>query len=680
MPRTLQRIVAGIVAYLAVVILQQSVGLAGTITGHGRFEKIAGNPSAGYKELYEWDLYLSPSNNSMVGPSRRLGAPPGQQPTGDGYYRIDNVPSGRYSVYVNQPDFFASPQVVTDVQIGSGTTNLNVDLDVDYSTYFKDGNQWTDWQWDWYQTYTAQGTSVRGVSWMMAGWGQYRDKTAQVRILEDNGNPNPKYWTQVGYGTDGSLASDSDEWVRWTSGEVPMTPGKQYAVNIHIDGGMAVYRRNKDGQSYQGGRAYDQNGNPQNFDLNCTVFTDRDEIVSHTSKSSGAGNFDGNFNGNRFGQSFVATGQALAAVDLFAASGQSDIELTWKVRRGGPTGPQVGPTKRTRGSYFASSTDLIGVSYNKDEIPLTPGETYYIDVYNSGGITPYLQQSWERYNDGRAYRNGVATNEDLSMTIVEHLIETAEVIGRHIFYNYSRFDNQAAGRSDDLAIAPDKTALMPGETATFENYTSYSRGINGIMVDIDGLAGDPTIDDFQFKVGNDDAPGAWSDAPEPLGILVRDGAGVEGADRIAIYWANGAIADEWLQVTVLATDATGLEEDDVFYFGNAIGEAGNSPAEARVNAVDALLARNNPRTFRNPAPIDFDYDYDRDGRVNATDMLSARNAQAHLVDALRLITVPGKGGGSAKIRAALVPEPSGLAMLAAGLAGLLACSWLWRPR
>ena len=35
-------------------------------------------------------------------------------------------------------------------------------------------------------------------------------------------------------------------------------------------------------------------------------------------------------------------------------------------------------------------------------------------------VWSYLQQSWERYGDGQAYRNGGATDKDLSMTIVEY--------------------------------------------------------------------------------------------------------------------------------------------------------------------------------------------------------------------------------------------------------------------
>jgi hypothetical protein len=79
--------------------------------------------------------------------------------------------------------------------------------------------------------------------------------------------------------------------------------------------------------------------------------------------------------------------------------------------------------------------------------------------------------------------------------------------------------------------------------------------------------------------------------------------------------------------------------------GNAIGETGNAfedtdPTndETKVNATDMLVARDNPRGYRDPAPIDFNCDFNRDTRVNATDMLIARNNPTHFRNALKLIT------------------------------------------
>ncbi len=414
-------------AGVAVALLAAVEGAfgAGSITGYGRFEKIAGVPSAGHQQLYEWDLFVSPPANSMVGPFRRLGAPPGGLPTGDGYYRIDGLPAGIYSVYVNQPDFFASPKVLPNVEIKDGqTTSLNVDLDVDYSTYFSQSGQWSDWKSTWYQTFLATGTSVRGVSWRMAGWGQYGGKAGHITILEDTGNPDVRAWKALGAKSDTHIASDSDEWVRWPSGAIPLTPGKEYAIKVQVDGGCAMYKRNKDGMSYPHGRAYDENANPQVFDLNITVFVDKnDQMVTHTRLGPGPGDFDGSLNDTTWAQSFVATGTSLAAVDLFAASGMADTELTWRIREGGPSGPFIGPMKTTRGAYFASSTDLIGVSYNPGQAPLIPGQTYCIEASSPFGFTPYLQPSWNAYSDGRAYRRGGATNRDLAMTIIEYTLE-----------------------------------------------------------------------------------------------------------------------------------------------------------------------------------------------------------------------------------------------------------------
>jgi hypothetical protein len=210
-----------------------------------------------------------------------------------------------------------------------------------------------------------------------------------------------------------------------------------------------------------------------------------------------------------------------------------------------------------------------------------------------------------------------------------NVVLPAEVVGRHVFYNNSKWDGHAgfdkgdpaANEFDDGAIATDKEALLPGQTGTFANYTSYPRGINGIMVDIQGLAdpiavADGDLSEFDFRYGNDDTPGDWLPAPAPLEVTVRDIGG--GVHRITFVWADKAIPNKnWVQVTVKSHPNTGLAADDVFYFGNTIGE---NTADFRVDYSDAfdiiwpLLGT--------PLAIGPDHvaDINRDGRIDYSDV------------------------------------------------------------
>jgi O-glycosyl hydrolase len=235
-----------------------------------------------------------------------------------------------------------------------------------------------------------------------------------------------------------------------------------------------------------------------------------------------------------------------------------------------------------------------------------------------------------------------ASSDGKSGTAAVSLLAT--VAGQMIFYNNSKFDadtgnlfgDPAANLYDDNAIATDKQALLPGHSASFANYTSYSRGINGVMIDIQNLAGAPTIDNsaqfFTFKVGSDGTN--WSSAPAPAAIDVRTGAGTNVSYRVTITWADNAIQNEWLQVTVLAGAGTGLAAPHVFYFGNLIGESGDNAAEAVVNLDDEIASRTHKTGFSSAAIVNL-YDYNRDGKVNAADDLIARH---NVLNTLELIT------------------------------------------
>ncbi len=217
------------------------------------------------------------------------------------------------------------------------------------------------------------------------------------------------------------------------------------------------------------------------------------------------------------------------------------------------------------------------------------------------------------------------------------------VVERLVFYDRSAWDAEG----DQLAVAPDKVALLPDQQAVFANYTSYSRGINGIMVDIEGLLGTPTADDFEFRVGNTDATATWNPGPLPASISVLPGAGTGGSDRVVLIWGNDAARRTWLEVRVRATLVTGLAMEDVFYFGNAVGETGNQAGiDAVVDGSDESRIRANVRGSFQPATKDNLYDINRDRLVNATDQLLARGNVTDPTTALRLIRpTPGAGGG-----------------------------------
>jgi hypothetical protein len=210
----------------------------------------------------------------------------------------------------------------------------------------------------------------------------------------------------------------------------------------------------------------------------------------------------------------------------------------------------------------------------------------------------------------------------------------------HIFYNNSAWDGDAgASANDDIAIATDKSVLLPGQTAAFANYTSYNKGLNGVMVDIANLAGTPTTADVACVVGNDNTPASWATGPTPTSVTVRAGAGTGSSSRVSIIWADGAITKTWVRVTAAASVRTGLAAPYVFYVGNAIGETGNSLADATVSGSDQLQIRLHS-TAPLGAALTSIYDINRDKQVSGSDQLTCRINSTAPASSLKLISVP----------------------------------------
>lgn len=206
------------------------------------------------------------------------------------------------------------------------------------------------------------------------------------------------------------------------------------------------------------------------------------------------------------------------------------------------------------------------------------------------------------------------------------------IMARYTFYNQSLWDGDdgAATPGDDNAIATDVTALLPGQAVGGANISGYSSGLNGIMIDIDDLP-DPagltlaTLDeyfDFQVAAAN---PPVWTDAPIPIEVTVRQGAGTDNSDRVTIIWENGDIQDTWLRVTTLANvETTGLVAEESFCFGNLSGDVADSATLGVVDLTDLAVLASQWQTTGHGLSADIN----ADGIVNLTDLaLLAANWQ-----------------------------------------------------
>lgn len=240
------------------------------------------------------------------------------------------------------------------------------------------------------------------------------------------------------------------------------------------------------------------------------------------------------------------------------------------------------------------------------------------------------------------------------------------VVANSVFYNGSTFDgfNGSSNLPDTTSVPSNKQTLLPGQTATFQNVTSYSKGINGVLVDVANFYNLPRFEDYAFQVSTDGV--TWTKAPDPSIINVYPGRGPSGSTQITIIWDDNEIQNEWLQVKVLADDHTGLANDDVFYIGNLVGATGadNTASAAVVGPDDATAIAAHPKSIFTKAAITDLYDINRDGQVNANDAIKARNSAGN---SLPFISPPAPGGGG--MAAAATTSVSTSALTESGDAG-----------
>lgn len=228
-----------------------------------------------------------------------------------------------------------------------------------------------------------------------------------------------------------------------------------------------------------------------------------------------------------------------------------------------------------------------------------------------------------------------------SFTIEVATATTATVVHRGLFYNGANnsflsspsntFNSSGAA---DGAIDSTKQALLSG-ASSFVNYSNYTRGLNGLVIDLsERPSGTITADDFSFETWNGiTTDGFQAITVTPTEVTVLPGQGRDASDRIKIVFADRAVENTWLRITLLANENTGLAEDDVFYFGHAHGDinigdvdAGGAPVFlaglVRATSADASAILGQQTTqngLPKAVPISNPYDLNKDGRITSAD-------------------------------------------------------------
>ena len=269
-----------------------------------------------------------------------------------------------------------------------------------------------------------------------------------------------------------------------------------------------------------------------------------------------------------------------------------------------------------------------------------------------GTVTKNADGTWSwSFAPSQAYANQTVTitgtdDKGLASQVQFTIDALVAVVNSKVYYKGSSF----AGTGVDAAIDTSKVIANSGTTAqalTFANLVNTTRGINGLVFDVAGLAASSlTASDFVFRMSPTGAfneaanpPSSWVAAPAPTLIHVTAGTATAPA-RVRLEWADNAIANRWLQIKVLANANTGLTSPQVFYIGHLYGEVNGvvSGGVFSVSIGDATAIRPNVGFA---APVTSPFDLDKSGSVSIGDITGMRPRVG--IANLRVITIPPAG-------------------------------------
>jgi hypothetical protein len=201
--------------------------------------------------------------------------------------------------------------------------------------------------------------------------------------------------------------------VHFASGEVSLEPGRTYYIAWTRPNGepFEMEQVSTDNPYPQGTAFYDGKPQPEiDLRMKLTVLPPCQMLTNYRHGSTVY-----NWSEGGYGQTFTARGNSLGMIRFDAAYGDKPfVEPTVRILRGGPGGRQVGPTRHAQVCI-----------YGRGEVPLTPGEVYYIEITEPGdppGLNIWVEAAGDVCPGGHLYISGQPEpDRDLAFDLIEYL-------------------------------------------------------------------------------------------------------------------------------------------------------------------------------------------------------------------------------------------------------------------
>lgn len=426
------------ITILYIVLPVHTVLAGGNIQGFLQAEGITGKaaPAHGWQQE---NIYLGPLAVGYGTGCNALYDPPG-------WYALKPVtqpfPAGRYALFNLSVDGGPAFSFRADVAVPEGSTVLDpvrLTTPAHYAVmYNKAFTEWGSEPWIWgasmHQTFVAASPYITRIGTRLAGKsGDHHWLLLNLAVYEA-GAGSPATWRKVSPTRSIYLGGNVDPIIHFIhapfrSHELHLTPGRMYAVRFWADPTsqsttFAMVARTGGDSGYADGRLYVDGLGKADLDAYAYISGGAPgTIVNHAPVGDRQlKEFLGS--GTRHGQTFVATGCALAGADFIYATGAAAppaYPLTFQLYDD-VGGRAIGPARTCHGvpGFYQARAAAF---WEAGEVELMPGRRYYLEV-TSPGLNVWLMNEnvpGAAYRDRSPHPRGA----DLMMSIAEYEVPIA---------------------------------------------------------------------------------------------------------------------------------------------------------------------------------------------------------------------------------------------------------------